>query len=64
MGDAENDLESRFQTVNRRVADCARRSGRTADEITLVAVSKTHPAECLREALKIGAKDFGENRVQ
>lgn len=64
MGDAENDLESRLQTVRRRVADCVRRSGRTADEITLVAVSKTHPAERLREALEIGVKDFGENRVQ
>jgi PLP dependent protein len=64
MGDAENDLESRLQTVRRRVADCARTSGRTTDEITLVAVSKTHPAERLREALEIGVKDFGENRVQ
>lgn len=64
MGEAENDLRSRLHTVRRRIADCARRSGRTADEITLVAVSKTHPAERLREALEFGVRDFGENRVQ
>ena len=64
MGEAENDLRSRLHTVRRRIADCARRSGRTADEITLVAVSKTHPAERLREALEFGVRDFGESRVQ
>lgn len=64
MGEADNDLKSRLQTVGRRIADCARRSGRTAEEITLVAVSKTHPAERLREALEFGVRDFGENRVQ
>jgi pyridoxal phosphate enzyme (YggS family) len=32
--------------------------------VTLIAVSKTHPAELLREAVAAGARDFGENRVQ
>ena len=64
MGDAENDLQGRLHTVRRRIADCARMSGRTAEEITLVAVSKTHAAGRLREALEFRVKDFGENRVQ
>ena len=64
MGEAENDLQSRLHKVRRRIADCALRSGRAAEEITLVAVSKTHPAERLREALEFDVKHFGENRVQ
>src|SRR5205085_4549582 len=44
--------------------ECARRSGRSVDELTLVAVSKTHPAELVREAIAAGVADFGENRVQ
>jgi pyridoxal phosphate enzyme (YggS family) len=34
------------------------------DQLTLVAVTKTHPVELLREAYAAGLKDFGENRVQ
>ncbi len=33
-------------------------------EVTLIAVSKTHPADCIREAYVVGQKDFGENKVQ
>jgi pyridoxal phosphate enzyme (YggS family) len=42
----------------------ADRSNRPVDEITLVAVSKTHPAEAVREAISAGLDNFGENRVQ
>lgn len=42
----------------------ARRAGRKAEEVTLVAVSKTHPAETIVAAFDAGIRHFGENRVQ
>jgi pyridoxal phosphate enzyme (YggS family) len=42
----------------------ASRAGRRAEEITLIGVSKTHPAEAIRAAYAAGLRDFGENRVQ
>jgi hypothetical protein len=63
-GDA---LGSRLDEVRGRIAACAARSGRALDgddEITLIAVSKTHPAEMVLEASAAGVSDFGENRVQ
>ncbi len=50
--------------VRERIAATARDAGRPADAVTLVAVSKTHPAEAVRAALKAGQRVFGENRVQ
>ena len=50
--------------VRRRVADAARRSGRSPSEVTLVAVSKTFGADVIREAWAAGQRDFGENKVQ
>jgi PLP dependent protein len=50
--------------VRERIAAAARRAGRNADEITLMAVSKTFPAERIREAYAAGLRVFGENRVQ
>ena len=50
--------------VRRRVADAARRAGRSPDEVTLVAVSKTFSADAVREAYAAGQRDFGENKVQ
>ena len=61
---ASADLGLRLDGVREKIAECARRSGRSADELTLVAVSKTHPAELIREAIAAGVADFGENRVQ
>jgi len=50
--------------VERRIAEAARRAGRDPGEISLVAVSKTHPPERIREAYAAGVRLFGENRVQ
>jgi pyridoxal phosphate enzyme (YggS family) len=50
--------------VRARIAEAARRAGRSATEITLVAVSKTFPADRVREAWEAGQRDFGENKVQ
>jgi pyridoxal phosphate enzyme (YggS family) len=57
-------LQARFADVRARVAAAALRSHRSPDQVTLVAISKTHPAETLREGLRAGITDFGENRVQ
>lgn len=50
--------------VKRRIAEAARAAGRDPVEITLVAVSKTHGAEKVRDLLQAGHRVFGENRVQ
>ena len=58
------DFAERLASVRQRIADAAARSGRTASDVTLVAVSKFHPAEMVREALACGQLCFGENYVQ
>jgi PLP dependent protein len=50
--------------IQERIATAAARAGRRAEEITLIAVSKTHPASAIREAYEAGIRHFGENRVQ
>jgi pyridoxal phosphate enzyme (YggS family) len=50
--------------VRERVDAAARRAGRDPNEIALMAVSKTHPAETILEAFAAGQRLFGENRVQ
>jgi PLP dependent protein len=55
---------SRYEAVRRAVADAADCAGRSADEVTIVAVTKTVGIEDIRQAIAAGAEDFGENRVQ
>ncbi len=50
--------------VQGRIAEAARAAGRNPADITLVAVSKTHSADRVREVLEAGHRVFGENRVQ
>jgi PLP dependent protein len=54
----------RLAQVRELMADAARKSGRTAEQIELVAVSKTHAAEKVQEAIEAGQLLFGESRVQ
>jgi len=54
----------RLAQVRELVADAARKSGRNAEQIELVAVSKTHTAEKVQEAIEAGQLLFGESRVQ
>jgi PLP dependent protein len=61
---ADDALGARLDKIRGRIATCARRAGRTPEDVTLIAVSKTHPAEAVRRALVAGVADFGENRVQ
>jgi pyridoxal phosphate enzyme (YggS family) len=60
----QNLLRENLAQVKGKIERAAQKSGRRADEIKLVAVSKTHPAEVLREAIVAGANIFGENKVQ
>jgi pyridoxal phosphate enzyme (YggS family) len=57
-------IAERLAGVQGRVRDAALRAGRDAGSVTLVAVSKTHPAEAVRAAIGAGQRHFGENRVQ
>jgi PLP dependent protein len=57
-------IASRLAEVRGRVAEAARSAGRDSTSVTLVAVSKTVPAEGIREAILAGQRVFGENRVQ
>ncbi len=60
----EEPLRDRVARVLDRVARAASRSGRTAESIRLMAVSKTHPAERVVEAYEAGLRVFGENYVR
>src|SRR6266478_2645571 len=50
--------------IQERIAGAAARARRRAEEITLIGVSKTHPASAIVEAYEAGVRHFGENRVQ
>ena len=57
-------IAERVAAVRERIARAAERARRPASAVRLVAVSKTHPVEAVREAFAAGVRDFGENRVQ
>ncbi|MGH9932450.1 MAG: YggS family pyridoxal phosphate-dependent enzyme [Pyrinomonadaceae bacterium] len=57
-------LAERFADVRHRIESAARRAKRLPGQVTLIAISKTHPVEVLRDGLNAGLTDFGENRVQ
>jgi len=50
--------------IRGRIEAAAQRAGRRSEEITLIGVSKTHPASAIRDAYEAGVRHFGENRVQ
>ncbi len=50
--------------LRERIDAAAQRAGRPTEQITLIGVSKTHPAEKIRDAFQAGLRHFGENRVQ
>ena len=53
-----------LEAVRERIAQAAKRAGRDPDEVRIIAVTKTHPIERVREAAAQGLLDVGENRVQ
>ena len=60
----EGVIAANLAAVRSRIEAAALAAGRAADSVTLVAVSKTHPAVSVRKALAAGHRVFGENRVQ
>ncbi|MDQ3714339.1 MAG: YggS family pyridoxal phosphate-dependent enzyme [Acidobacteriota bacterium] len=60
----QNFLRENLAKVKKRTEKAAQRCGRRADEIKLIAVTKTHSTKILRDAMAAGATVFGENKVQ
>ena len=59
-----SELAQRYNQIVERVASAAAASGKSATEITLVVVTKNHPAQLVFDLISLGARDFGENRDQ
>src|SRR5213596_2981964 len=59
-----NSIAENLERVREQIAQAAARAGRVAEEIELVAITKTHPAEKVQEAIEAGQALFGESRVQ
>jgi pyridoxal phosphate enzyme (YggS family) len=57
-------VHENISRVRGRIAAAAHKAGRRPEDITLIAVSKTHPPEAIRAAFESGLRHFGENRVQ
>lgn len=57
-------LVPQVEAVRAQIAAACERSGRSSDSVTLIAVSKTHPAHLVDQVLEAGVADIGENRVQ
>ena len=57
-------IADNLEGVRAQIAQAAAKSGRSADDVELVAISKTHEAERVREAIEAGQSLFGESRVQ
>ena len=57
-------IAQNLELVRQKIADRCRKNGRNPAEITIVGISKTHPAEAASLAVKAGLADLGENRVQ
>ncbi|MCI9386363.1 MAG: YggS family pyridoxal phosphate-dependent enzyme [Lachnospiraceae bacterium] len=57
-------IKENIQAVKETIARACEKSGRKAEDVTLIAVSKTKPVEMLMEAYACGCRDFGENKVQ
>ena len=64
LGVGTPSIAERVEDVLRRIASASERSGRSAEEVTLVAVTKSVAADAIREAVEAGVHHLGENRVQ
>src|ERR1700704_2813461 len=60
----QSSVRENLLRIQERIASAAARAKRRTEEITLIGVSKTHPASAIREAFQAGVRHFGENRVQ
>jgi pyridoxal phosphate enzyme (YggS family) len=57
-------IAENVENIRRRIDSACRKAGRAADDVTLIAVSKTFGTDVMRDALRAGIRDFGENYVQ
>jgi len=57
-------IRENWQSVRSRIAEAARRAGRTEADVTLVAVTKQHPPEWIAPLIALGQRDLGENFPQ
>ena len=57
-------IRANYEAVRQRVRSACDRAGRKVEEVTLVVVSKTFPADAVTAAIAAGARDIGENKVQ
>jgi pyridoxal phosphate enzyme (YggS family) len=64
MSSGYQEMTENLARVRERIELAASRAGRRAEEITLIAVSKTHSARKIQELYEAGVRHFGENRVQ
>ena len=60
----EDQLGVRLASIRAQIDEAAVSCGRLPQDVTLVAISKTHPASLVKSAIELGATDIGENRVQ
>src|SRR6266478_1045526 len=59
-----NSVSQNLERVREQIAHAAAKAGRIVEDVELVAITKTHPAEKVREAIEAGQTLFGESRVQ
>ncbi len=59
-----SEIKKNIENVRSRMAEACEKSGRAAEDVRLIAVSKTKPVSALQEAYECGCRDFGENKVQ
>lgn len=64
MPRAGTSVSENVDRVRERIARAALRGDRRPEEVVLIAISKTFPAEAIRDAFEAGVRAFGENRVQ
>lgn len=61
---SESQLGARLASIRAQIEAAALNCGRLPQDVTLVAISKTHPASLIKTAIELGVTDVGENRVQ
>ncbi len=59
-----NTIQAQIAAVEARISAACQRAGRSRDEVTMIAISKTKPVEAILEAAAAGVRHFGENRVE
>lgn len=58
------EIQENYKKVRDTIDETCKRIGRDPSEVTLIAVSKTKPLECIEELIKIDVNEFGENKPQ